>query len=342
MGTPGGIHLMSIQQAKRKDVLGERIAEISRRDLIQQYVCRVWPESPGTSPEPDDFRAVVIQNDGTGPATVEFKMAGTARLFAKLYTDESGAHAYEVLHNLWHGGFDRNQCYQVPEPLCFVAEYQLLLMREARGETLASYLSQDGGKALNGVREAARWLLQLHSSPTRVGKVDQPWYMFLKLSDRLAKAAASHPQELKNLTAMLVRLGELAERREEGEVVQGHGQFRPIHVFLSSGTTTVIDVDRSVPADPAKDLAEFIHRLRSTILRDAGAMKQADLLTNAFLDEYAARKPSRLGTLSFYWGFHILVSLCRHLKQLQADDPAWGPTMDFYTGEFEAAMSGKL
>ena len=41
-------------------------------------------------------------------------------------------------------------------------------------------------------------------------------------------------------------------------------------------------------------------------------------------------------------GFHILVSLCRHLKQLQADDPAWGPTMDFYTGEFEAAMSGKL
>jgi aminoglycoside phosphotransferase (APT) family kinase protein len=262
-------------------------------------------------------------------------------LFAKLYTDESGAHAYEVLHNLWHGGFDRNQRYQVPEPLGFVAEYQLLLMREARGETLASYLSQDGGKALSGVKEAARWLRQLHSSPIRVGKVDQPWYMFLKLSDRLAKAAASHPQELKNLTAMLVRLGEFAERREEGEVVQGHGQFRPIHVFLNGETATVIDVDRSVPADPARDLAEFIHRLRSTILRDAGAMGRADLLTGAFLDEYAAHKPSRLGTLPFYWGFHILVSLCRHLKQLRADDPAWGPTMDFYTGEFEAAMSGQ-
>ena len=54
----------------------------------------------------------------------------------------------------------------------------------------------------------------------------------------------------------------------------------------------MIDVDRSVPADPARDLAEFIHRLRSTILRDAGAMKQADLLTSAFLDEYAAHKPS--------------------------------------------------
>jgi aminoglycoside phosphotransferase (APT) family kinase protein len=215
-------------------------------------------------------------------------------------------------------------------------------MREARGETLASYLGQDGGKALSGVQEAARWFRRLHGSPLRLGKVDQPWYMFLKLSDRLAKAAAAHPQELKYLTAMLVRLGEFAERREEGEVVQGHGQFRPIHVFLSGESTTVIDVDRSVPADPARDLAEFIHRLRSTILRDVGAMERADLLTSAFLNEYAAYKPSRLGTLSFYWGFHILVSLCRHLKQLQADDPAWGPTVDFYTGEFEVAMSGKL
>jgi hypothetical protein len=330
---------MSMQQARRREVLGERIAAISRRDFLQHHVCRLFPESQNIAPDPGDFHALVIQNDGTGPATVEFKLAGSTRLFAKLYTDESGAHAYEVLHNLWHGGFDRNQAYQVPEPLGFVAEYQLLLMREARGETLASYLSQDGGKARSGVKEAARWLRQLHNSPIRVGRVDQPWYMFLKLSDRLAKAAASHPQELKNLTAMLVRLGEFAERREEGEVVQGHGQFRPIHVFLNGETATVIDVDRSVPADPARDLAEFIHRLRSTILRDAGAMEQADLLTNAFLDEYAAHKPSRLGTLPFYWGFHVLVSLCRHLKQLQADDPAWGPTMDFYTGEFEAAMS---
>jgi hypothetical protein len=332
---------MSIQQAKRREVLGKRIAEISRRGFIQQYVCRVWPESSSASPDPDNFQALVIQNDGTGPATVEFMMAGSTRLFAKLYADESGVHAYEVLRNLWHGGFDPRQCYQVPEPLCFVDEYQLLLMREARGETLASYLSQDG-KALSGVKEAARWILQLHSSPVRVGKVDQPWYMFLKLSDRLTKAMTVHPQELKRLTAMLVQLGEFAERREEGEVVQGHGQFRPIHVFLSGETVTVIDVDRSAPSDPAKDLAEFVHRLRSTVLRGSGSLTHANLLTSAFLQEYTAERPLQLGSLPFYWGFHVLVSMCRHMKQLTADDPAWGPTIDFYVGEFEAAMSGKL
>jgi hypothetical protein len=30
------------------------------------------------------------------------------------------------------------------------------------------------------------------------------------------------------------------------------------------------------------------------------------------------------------------------MKQLHADDPAWRPTIDFYIGEFEAAMSGKF
>jgi hypothetical protein len=332
---------MSMQQAQRRAVLGARIAEISRPGFLQQYAAPVWSESSGASTDADDFQASVIQNDGTGPATVEFRMANATRLFAKLYADESGGHAYEVLCNLWRGGFDRGQPYQVPEPLCFVGEYQLLLMREARGQPLAADLNQDG-KALRGVREAARWLRRLHSSPIRVGTVDQPWYMFLKLSDRLAKAAASHPQELKRLTAMLVQLGECVERREEKEVVQGHGQFRPIHVFLCGETVTVIDVDRSVPSDPAKDLAEFVHRLRSTILRGSGSTAQADLLTSAFLGEYAAEKPLRLGTLPFYWGFHILVSLCRHLRQLQADDAAWGPTIDLYTGEFEAAMSGKF
>jgi hypothetical protein len=331
---------MSIQQAQRKETLGERIAAVSRRDFVQSYAGHLLPESRGTWLDPDAFQASVIQNDGTGPATVEFTVAGPTRLFAKLYMDDSGAHAYDVLQNLWHGGFDGNQSYQVPEPLCFVDEYQLLLMREASGETLASHLGQDG-KAARGVRQAARWLRQLHSSPVRVGKVDQPWYMFLKLSDRLAKAAASHPQELKRLTAMLVQLGELAERREAGEVVQGHGQFRPIHVFLCGETVTVIDVDRSAPSDPAKDLAEFVHRLRTTLWRNSGSMAHANRLTDAFLGEYAAQQPARLGTFSFYRGFHVLVSLCRHMKQLQADDPAWPPVIDFYVGEFEEAMSGR-
>jgi aminoglycoside phosphotransferase (APT) family kinase protein len=166
--------------------------------------------------------------------------------------------------------------------------------------------------------------------------------MFLKLSDRLAKAAAAHPEELRHLLDLLGKMEEVADRRRPVEPVQGHGQFRPIHVFLGAGGVTVIDLDRSGPGDPARDVAEFIHRLRSALGRDGGAGPHADALTTVFLREYADRAPGRLGNLPFYHGFQVLVSLCRHMKRLDPDDPARPAMLDFYARELEAVTSGRL
>ncbi|HWP34620.1 MAG TPA: phosphotransferase, partial [Thermodesulfobacteriota bacterium] len=250
-----------------------------------------------------------------------------------------GAHAYEVLCRLWHGGLGGDRPYRVPEPLAFVERCRLLLMRAAPGESLHLRLGVDRAQALAGVREAARWLRALHDSAVRIGRLDQPWYMFAKLADRLSKAAATHPEELARLGAMLSRLERLAERWGEGEVVQVHGQFRPIHVFLDGARVTVIDLDRSVPSTPARDLAEFIHRLRSSLARQPAAAAEAGPLTRAFLDEYTLGRSRALRPLPFYWGFHVLVSLCRHLKRLAPGDAALQPTIDFYASEFDAALA---
>ena len=333
---------MRVPPAQVKEELEQRINAISKYDFVHQYVGHALPEYRSMSIRPDDVTFCTIQNDGTGPACVAFQIGGATQLFAKLYPDASGSHAYDVLCHLWHNGFHRGQRHQVPEPLCFVAEYNLLLMRAAQGACLAAYLTQDHARAIEGVREAARWLRQLHRSPVRVGQAEQPWYIFLKLSDRLSKAVAEHPQELKRLTALLDRLSALAADRQEGQMVQVHGQFRPIHVFLSSETVSVIDLDRSRPADPAKDVAEFIHRLRSTVMRVSKSRHHANTLTRAFLDEYTAEAPFWLDNLSFYQGFHIVVSLCRHLKKLQADDPEWEPMINFYVEELEDAISGQF
>jgi len=34
-----------------------------------------------------------------------------------------------------------------------------------------------------------------------------------------------------------------------------HGSCHPRHVFVAEGVTTAIDLDRSFPADPARDVA---------------------------------------------------------------------------------------
>ncbi len=324
-------------QAEIQEELGRRIACISEEDFIRRYV--LLPEYQAVGLRPGDVKVSTVQNDGTGPATVEYALGSSATLFAKLYMDASGQHAWEVLRALWRAGFNRAHRYQVPEPLCFVAEHNLLLMRGAAGESLTAALGPDGDKA---VREAARWLLRLHASPVRVGKADQPWYMFSKLSLRLSKAAAAHPQEVRRLTAMVDQLEALAEQRADVELAQTHGQFRPIHVFLRGETSTVIDLDRSRPSDPAKDLGEFVHRLRCALARDAGAPADADMHARTFLAEYARERPSGLANLPFYHGFHIVASCCRHLKRLHVADPEWQTTAEFYAREFADAVSGRL
>ena len=331
---------MKRSRSEIRDELAERIARVSAEDFVRQYV--VLPEYRAAGIGPTDVKVSIIQNDGTGAATLEYTVGGSARLFAKLYPDGSGPHAWEVLRALWQAGFDREHRYRVPEPLAFVAEYNLLLMRGAPGVGLVALLDGDGDRAVTAVREAARWLLRLHASPVRVGRLEQPWYTFRKVSDRLAKAAASHPQELRHLTDMVDQLDAVAERREPAEPVQAHGQFRPIHTFLNGETVTVIDLDRSQPSDPARDLAEFIHRLRSTLARDGSATAAADTLTRAFLDEYARERSSGLASLPFYHVAHVVVSSCRHLKRLGPEAPDWQTTKEFYARELDDAVSGRL
>src|SRR6266702_298792 len=329
----------AVRSAIIKD-LEKKVAEISQPDFVRRHLCRFIPECRPEELQPEDIAARTIQNDGTGAATVEIEIRGSGTLYCKLYPDESGLHAHQVLKELWEEGFDATKRYQVSEPLCFIDEYNLLVMRQVPGRCLESLLARDDDAAMAGVREAVRWLLRLHGSPVRIGCGDHAWYMFRKLAGRLSRAAALHPDKAGILVAMLERLA-VAEKSAPAEEVQVHGQFRPIHVFLDDETVCVIDLDRSQPSDnPSQDLGEFVHRLRTTLYRKHGRLELANLLTAAFLEEYGAKKPSALDRVPFYRGFRVMDSLCHNLRKLKEDDPEFGKVIRFYDGEFEDAVSG--
>jgi hypothetical protein len=271
---------------------------------------------------------------------VEYRLGGEPRLVGKLFFDESGGHSFRTLRRLWEAGFDASQRYRVSEPFGFDEQMNLMLIRYAPGRCLDDILPEDPEGALEGVREAARWIARLHANPVRFGPPEQPWYIFLKLCDRLSKAAAAHPDLQKEFSELSVRLRDVGEGRRDVGLVQTHGQYRPIHVYVSDHAVTVIDLDRSAPADPSRDIAEFVHRLRSTVYRERGRKKVADALTAAFLREYASLSPRNLSNLPFYLGFLVLVSLCRHAKSMRRDDPEWDPVMSHYLEEFDDALSG--
>ena len=324
------------RQAQFKQILSERVRELSRPENVGRYIYGALPEYRGKRFQPERCQLSVIQNDGTGAATVECVTEDSLRVFAKLYPDASGQHSHQVLRTLWSDGFGPSSRFRVSEPLAFFPELNMLVTRGAEGLPVASAKSE--AELAQGAREAARWLASLHGSELRLGAVAYPWEVYHKLTRRLAKAGAKHPQLVDEMIGMLDRFERIAARFQL-RLVQTHGQFRHIHVFLSDAIT-VIDLDRSRPADPGKDLGEFLHRMRTHRYKETGGASRAEEATSAFLEEYASRLPENLDNLPFYWCYHTLVSLWRFAKSHSPDDPLWPRMNEFYLSEFDLAEGG--
>jgi hypothetical protein len=337
-----------------KDVkaeLGRRVATATEESFLDARFRTYFPPDGEAASDTAEaagrgWSVQVVQLDSTGAATVEIRRPSGA-VFAKFFPPGTEGRAiYEKLLALREGGFGADSAYQVVEPVGFVAELDLMICREAQGPSVAQVLAGGDHKAgLEAVREAARWLGRLHSTPLRFGK---PHSMIvsteiLSLTRRLAKVAADRPDYVPEAVGMVERLEELSLDTVDGLAVQSHGQYRPIHVFLGGGATTVIDLDRSRPADPARDTAEFLHRLRRQLLGAGRGEDAADEATAAFLDAYRETVPDAeawTANLRFHWARYVFHSMNRKLKK--GSDEADERAVEAYRRDFAALVNGGL
>lgn len=289
-------------------------------------------------------RARLVDVEDSTKITAEYTLRDGTTLFAKAYsgTDEDGAHSFAVMRGLWASGFGSSGRYRICEPLAYLPERRVLVTRGVPGVSLDAHLGTNGPEQLRGMHEAARWLARLHTAPVRVGPPWLMWRSLLRLAERLARAAERRPEHSERLRGMLKRLSGLAESAGTPvRLVQSHGQFRDLHVFVEGDTVSVIDFDRSFPSDPARDLEEFLHRLRWKTFKHT--RRGIDGLARAFLESYVAEAPEEnLTALPFYRACHSLSSLARHVRTRDPSDPEWEEVVAFHTAEFDdAAASGR-
>ncbi len=325
------------KEVKRR--LTERVEAVTHPDKLQQVLRTCGGDELGES---NGWEPRIVQLDGTGAATVELRRPQGASLFAKFYPDGSGEAIHDKLVRLRSEGFGSDQRYQVVEPLGFVPEYDLLLAWGAPGVAVADHIGTDPQALLDAVEEAGRWLGRLHTAPLRIGPPQSLLDAgeLLPLARRLAKTISKHPEHLELALEMAFRLEDLAVDTVEGLFAQSAGQCRPIHVFVAPDTVTVIDLDRSRPCDPARDVAEFVHRLRMTSFSRTDDPSAADAPTRAFLRAYTeAADPGHLANLDFHWARYVFHSLNRKLKD--ADDLRREAVLRFYGSEFDIAVSGR-
>jgi hypothetical protein len=338
------------KEVKRE--LGRRVEAVLQPEYLESTL-RPYVQGPQLD---GGWDTNVLQLDGTGAATIEIKHDGRKEIFAKLYYDESGAVIYEKLKALRNAGLGTGERYQAVEPLAFIPEYGMMLARAAEGVPVSAHIGGDGSALVEGARESARWLAKLHTSPVRVGKARAlvASSEVLSVGRRFAKITARRGDYYQVGVEMIRTLERMAEDVVEGLLVQSHGQYRPIHVFVSDATVTVIDLDRTRPCDPARDLAEFVWRLRRLAFEEGGDASKADAPTDTFLETYASTigDARYLANLQFHLARYAIHSINKQMKDLteneedRVDDPEDQARLEgslrFCQSEYEKVLQGRF
>lgn len=317
------------------------------RDHVRPLLSRRHGRGP-TDPE----LTLTVRRSREDPrgAVAHYVFEGSLHIVAKLYPESAqGRAAYAILDSLWYRGFGSNAPFRVPEPLAYLAEYGVILMRGAPGESLSRLGSFDGETIGDALSRASLWLAALHASPQRVGPREDALHGAFRLEQRVAKAVACRP----DLEDFFGRAEEKLTARGEAAIqpraqVQTHGRFRPEHVFLAPKFVTASNLDRAALADPMKDLGEFIHHLRWEVAREGLKNEAAEESVGAFLREYVRCCPFDLSSLAYHWSYSNLWSLATVACRPEGEDEDWSSSSAYLTEEYElvphraAALASRL
>jgi hypothetical protein len=322
----------------------ERAEAVCSEPFLERFV---RPHlGPGAPVRGGTWTTKVIQLDGTGAATVQVELDGGSTVFAKLFPFDDGPAVFAKLQALRSAGLGADSRYQAVEPLAWYDQEKVLLCRGAPGRAVSELVGGDPEPLTAAVAEAGAWLGRLHGSPIRFGRPQSLLVTgeLTSLAKRLSKVAVDNPTYLDTALGMLERLDRLTYDTVDGLLAQSHGQYRPIHVFIAPEVVTVIDLDRSAPADPARDVAEFLHRLRLAVHGATGEIGAADGPCAAFLAAYreAVGGVDTLANLRFHWARYVFHSLNRKVKTGEVHAATReDATYRLYRDEFDRVIDGR-
>ncbi len=323
----------------------ERQEELAAdREFVAQEVVPLVPELT-RSLDPVNWTIEIVRSKATDRTTLRYAFGCIAVIYGKLYFDPSlGRATYSTLAHLWKQGFAAGSGLEVPEPLGFLEEANLLLVRRAGGRPLNELATAASlEEALTAVRMAARWLAKYHATEIPGLPVQSPCERIeiLSIADALAKVAAEYPQGSSLLISMLHDLhGALSTGKSSSRLVPTHGQFRPAHVFSDGKRATVIDIEKVCLSDPAKDVARFVHALKKICVEEGRNPQRGDELSQEFIAEYRMLSPSGLENLAYFRALLALKAFAKLLKSHKVDEGERQAIGKMYRLEFERATHG--
>src|SRR5439155_26617436 len=96
--------------------------------------------------------------------------------------------------------------------------------------------------------------------------------------------------------------------------------------------------DRICFADPAKEVAMFVHRARSLLFKDAKDTPRAERIVREFLEQYRKLAPRNLNTLPCRTALYALKGFAKIAKDRGPNDPLRRPMEFFYLSTLEGSF----
>lgn len=292
--------------------------------FIEENLLCLLPEI-GNKPAATRFSAAIVRARVTDRMTIRYQPDGGRELYAKAYFDgDFGCLVYRWQRYLWENGFGPGSKEQVPEPLGYVAEERMLLMRAAPGVPISDFVFAGSlGQAKRLMRMSALWLAKFHSLLVPGLQIESPCERMeiLKTADLLAKVAAACPERTSLLIDLVHQWKEVAfVTNLSPKLVPLHGQFRPAHVFVQRETVVVIDLDKLTLSDPAKDVARFAHSMTKACMELGGDLSRIAALVEEFISAYDMHAPGNLANLRYYMALYSLKQLGKVWKNKKPND----------------------
>jgi aminoglycoside phosphotransferase (APT) family kinase protein len=249
-----------------------------------------------------DTRVVHRSNGTKTPLTI----------YMRVYCDKRGEAVFGLMQDL-RRAVEGNPEVTVPEPIVYVEDKRMLMMRALDGTPLTEKMADAGSREL--LVQTAHAIEQLHRlHPERLP--------IRSAEDVLQDAEATgrtiahvHPGAASLVTEILDRLRASRPVDEPGATVFVHGDFYDGQVLVGANRTGVLDFDRSYLGDPVADIGNFCAHLRLRFPNDVGL---AEVFAEAWAD--AAGRSIGRAQLGFWTAFGLFQLAVRPFRTLA---PNW-------------------
>lgn len=174
--------------------------------------------------------------------------------------EKSKKDVWLVMRMLWNNGFNKGK-YRIAKPVACLSKINLLLYREAPGQSLSALIQESSQKDIKKYLSlAAAWLAKLHSFKIAGRKIAPAIFLGLDGYAKIMRKASRYFPELKSKIVPVESLKFLDNAWRENMTLI-HNDFYPGNFVIGGSGCCGIDFDKTGKGPYLMDLATIIMAL---------------------------------------------------------------------------------